>query len=334
MAYFFFGRACPTNVRPTNDFAKKPFPPEPSNFRHNHPRLLFFEIKKMSSVATLDANAALWGTDQPVVANLAFWTDRHAEALERIRTLESALEKERASRSLLVVRRSRFPTRFSDDHAVVSLADLPLGVRLACERSPSLRRERTHPTAVEEKDTVDLVGVSRSLCPDEPGEPRGERIRQFHYRDDPRAMWEKYVAWIADVDHFAETPCYHDIGRDYPAVQSNQELGRYVRESLERMTSLVDRLVAQYGHDAEWRRTLGAEVCAVHRPNGDYVASVPPEAIVDECDRLSFALSSCFRMYQDELTRGFMSAWTGREACGKFCLEIPAHKKFLAVFHV
>ena len=257
--------------------------------------------------------------------------------MERIRTLESTLEKERASRSLLVVRRSRFPTRFSDDHAAVPLADLPLGVRLACERSPSLRRERSNPTAVEEKDTVDLVGVSRSLCPDEPGEPRGERSRRFHYRDDPRAMWEKYVAWIADVDHFAETPCYHDVDRELPAVQSIRELqglGSFERERLERMTSLVGRLVAQYGHDAEWKRTLGAEVCAVHRPNGDYVASLPPEAIVDECERVSAALLDCFRMYQHELTREFMSAWTGREAYGKFCLEIPAHKKILAVFHV
>ena len=217
---------------------------------------------------TPDANAALWGTDQPVVANLAFWTDEHAEALERIRTLEAALEKERASRSLLVVRRSRFPTRFSDDHAAVPLADLPLGVRLACERSPLLRRERTHPTAVGEKDTVDLVGVSRSLWPDEPGEPRGECSRRFHYRDDPRAMWEKYVAWIADVDHFAETPCYHDIDRERPERPERLE-------RLERLASLVDRLVAQYGHDAEWNRTLGAEVREVHRPNGDYVASLP-----------------------------------------------------------
>ena len=81
-------------------------------------------------------------------------------------------------------------------------------------------------------------------------------------------------------------------------------------------------------------RTLGAEVCAVHRPNGDYVASLPPEAIVDEWERVSAALSDCFRKYQHELTGGFMSAWTGREAYGKFCLEIPTHKKFLAVFHV
>ena len=270
----------------------------------------------MSASDTDTNTVALWGTDQPVVADLSFWNGVHADALERIRVLEAALAKEDESKSVLVVRRSRFPNH-PDQYMSVPVSELPLGVRLACERPPEERLPRVHALSDEKKDAV-----------------RFRRESDLDDDDDDN-FCPVYVNWIADVDSYG----------DHSKVFLESDLRKTLRDhagnaetAFVRAAHIVARLVGQYGRDDEWRKTIGAGVCEIHRDDVEsyqFYAADPEtgiDSIVDEWDNVRKALSACVRAYAEEM-KPLLERWTGDDAERNFG-RIPANKKFLAVFYV
>ena len=257
----------------------------------------------MSTTTAISADEVfdLWGTDQPVVSNFAHWTEKHAEALERIRELEATLAKERESRSVLVVRRTRF-RNFSDDYLSIPVADLPSGVRLACERPLEKRRPRVPADSVAEMfHTVRFVPTKRY------------------------DIWSVYRNWIVDVDGFAE---YLDLDKtldEYRELTSR----RFPFDRLS-LGSVVDRLLVQYGHDEEWTTTFGAELSR-YRDIDDALDRYARSS-VDVWDEMRAALSTCFKKYEDEM-KTFLTE-IERIGRDRFNPRVPVHEKFLATFYV
>ena len=179
---------------------------------------------------------------------------------------DDATPQENESRSVLFVRRVKPRSSLSslDEYVSVPVADLPSGLRLACERPSRSRRN----------SRIYVRGAF------------GGKMLGGH-----TSGWSMYLNWIVDVDNYAE---YFDFDLDksqslseYREIVSSPSLG-YDWLSV---GSVVDRLWRQYHHDGEWATTFGA----------DLSLDTSHHDIAKAWDTMRSKLSTCFEKYEDEM---------------------------------